>query len=307
MIDFWKNILIKLKEGQNVALMCVLESIGSSPGRQGFKMFVTEKGEMSGSIGGGFMEHKLVELSKSLLQKRKHKTFKKKQIHQSNISDNKSGMICSGEQTVAFYFLSKNEIDLIENIIKSKSIEFNEDGILCYSDSQNLHLEIKDNKWKYIENLSVKNTVYIVGGGHVGLALSKTMSDLNFEVVVLDDRYGLNTMAQNEYASRTEVVDYNEIERHIPEGDCSYVVLVSFGFRTDEICMKRLLGRNYKYFGVMGSKAKMEKLIDNLLNESFSQSDIDKVYTPIGLPISSKTPEEIAISITAEIIKIKNS
>ena len=301
-------ILNNIETQTKVVLLYVIESVGSSPGRQGFNMAVAENGEMCGSIGGGFMEHKLIELSKSLLKIESFKPFVKRQIHKSNIPDDRSGMICSGEQTIAFYYFDERDIELVKKAEDSMSLELNNDGVLFSSDEikNDDKLKIIGEEWQYSENINHQPKLYIVGGGHVGLALSQTMKTLGFNISILDDRKDLNTLENNVYADEKHIINYNEITNFIPEGKNIYVVLVSFGFRTDEVCMKQLLGRDYKYFGVMGSKAKMEKLIQNLLDDGFSKEDIKKVHTPIGVPIHSKTTEEIAISIAAEIIKVKN-
>ena len=98
-LNTWKFILESLSKNIEVILLYVLESTGSSPGRQGFFMAITSNNEISGSIGGGIMEHKFVELSKELLQKNKDANYIKKQIHNKEAASNQSGMICSGEQT----------------------------------------------------------------------------------------------------------------------------------------------------------------------------------------------------------------
>ena len=89
-MTIWNDILTELDNDQQVVLMVVLESKGSSPGRQGFKMMVSSSSKLSGSIGGGFMEHKLVELCRQKLLISEFTPFFKKQIHQDSIAKNKS-------------------------------------------------------------------------------------------------------------------------------------------------------------------------------------------------------------------------
>ena len=99
---FWQHILEKLKDNQNIYVFTVIENLRSSPGRKGFKMLVAQDGFIFGSIGGGVMEFTLVKEAQELLLEKKSPTFIKKQIHKGNIKEG-SGMICSGEQTVAFH------------------------------------------------------------------------------------------------------------------------------------------------------------------------------------------------------------
>src|SRR5688572_22012494 len=96
-LTIWKLIANSLQNQVPVTLLYVLESKGSSPGRQGFFMAVNAKGEMAGSIGGGIMEHKFVEMAKEQLEIENSKTQIRKQIHDKSATRDRSGMICSGE------------------------------------------------------------------------------------------------------------------------------------------------------------------------------------------------------------------
>ncbi len=82
---------------------------------------------------------------------------------------------------------------------------------------------------------------------------------------------------------------------------------MTFGHKADELVLKQLLRKEYKYIGMMGSPSKVKQIFDNLITDGFKKKELDKVHAPIGIPITSKTPEEIAVSIAAQIIKIKNS
>lgn len=314
-MKFWTNILQLLNDGQPVIFLSVVESLGSSPGRQGFKMMVGKNGNIYGSIGGGIMEHKMVELARTLLKGGRFTPFLKAQIHQADIGENRSGMICSGEQKIAFHWLDQLEHLELKTIVDSLN---NGKEIILELTSQSFSIvnagalpsqfEFRydnEQQWVYRENLSFKNKIYIIGGGHVGLALSQTMHQLGFYVSIFDDRQALNTLQHNSYAHNKQIIDYREIDQYVPEGDNVFVVLVSFGYRTDALCIRKLLDKKVKYFGVMGSKAKMNQLLAELQEEGYTEEQLERLYTPIGLPINSKTPAEIAVSIAAEIVRVK--
>lgn len=314
-MGFWKTIQNEINEGEAVALLYVIDSKGSSPGRQGFKMWVSTSNKIQGSIGGGIMEHKLVELCKSILSQGSFSPFIKKQIHKDGIPNDKSGMICSGEQIVAFYYFDSSNSNLLKSLAindlkRNGSIEYSHSGVV-YSElnlnKSKFELEIKSQKeWHLNENLSFEDELHIVGGGHISLALSEFAVKLGFRVIVYDDRPGLNTMILNEFAPQKEIVDFSQIGSIIPEGENKYVVLVSFGYRIDKIILRQLLDKNYAYLGMMGSRSKVDQLYQEYLTKGISSSSLDHVYAPIGLDIGSKTPNEIAISILAEIIKVRN-
>lgn len=308
---FWEKLLDATQRGP-VVLLYVVDSNGSSPGRKGFKMFVTESGEMCGSIGGGIMEHKLVEYAISLLKTGSFKPFLKHQIHRPGEDKDRSGMICSGDQTIAFYYVgdrSSMEQDL--SLSDSCCLLLTESGIKFIRQTQDDRREFisRDFKaWSVFEKLKHDQTLYVVGGGHVGLALTEVIQKLDFDLHLVENRNALNTFEENPFvrADHKHIVDYREIDQLIPQGDNIYVVLVTFSFRTDEQIIKRLAGKKFRYFGVMGSRSKMDVLINKLKDEGYSSDELASIRTPIGLPINSKTPHEIAVSIAAEIIAVKN-
>lgn len=298
-LDFYQKMQNLLCQENRLILMVVIDNEGSSPGRKGFKMAVSKQ-EMFGTIGGGIMEHKLVEYARSLLTKSTFKPFTKKQIHDKSAPENQSGMICSGHQTIAFYNIDATYNELFSTIISEKgTIQFTDQGIHAGE-------EVKPYLWSYTESVAPPNKVYVMGGGHVGLALCEVLSRLNFEIHILDHRENLNTMEANTFAHFRQVVAFEEIEQHIPEGNDVYVVIMSFGYRTDEIIIRRLLGKQFKYIGLMGSQEKIATLNKHLIADGFNKEDIDKVHAPIGIDIKSETTYEIAISVAAQLINVKN-
>ncbi|HEY2847113.1 MAG TPA: XdhC family protein, partial [Pyrinomonadaceae bacterium] len=160
----------------------------------------------------------------------------------------------------------------------------------------------------YQEKLGPKNKLIVIGGGHCALALSELMSRMDFTVRIFDDRPELNTLAKNRYADAITIIDsYGSIADRVDSGDNVYVVVMTLGYKTDAVVIRRLVDRQFKYFGVLGSRAKMATLLKELQSEGYPQAQLDAIRTPIGLQINSHTPEEIAVSIAAEIISVKNS
>lgn len=315
MIDFWVNILEKLRNHKDIAVLYVMNSKGSSPGRAGFRMLVSSHGEMYGSIGGGIMEHKLVEHARQLMEKGPFKPFIKQQIHQADIKKNKSGMICSGEQTIGFFFLSSKDHEMFATVVDSLrnnqkvGLSLSQDGLQFLPIKGGFTIGLKmgtDEKWQYQEVLHFSNTIYIVGGGHVGLALSEIMCRLGFYVCILDDRSNLNTVNINQYAHKKIILNYNTLSDTILTDSSSYIAIMTFGYRSDELSIKQLIHKKCAYIGVMGSRKKMSELLSSLKQQGYSQAQLDTLHTPIGLSIQSKTPMEIAVSVAAEIISIKN-
>ena len=315
-LQIWKFIDDSLKKKIAVALMYVLESKGSSPGRQGFFMAVNTKGEMEGSIGGGIMEHKFVELAKEKLRAGSGESGVRKQIHDKAAESNQSGMICSGEQTILLYPVQSKEITAIENIIsslqqhKNGTLILSPEGIQFTNNIPATDFEFSfqsENNWLYKEKSGYKNYLYIIGGGHCALAFSKLMRGMDFYITLYEEREGLNTVVQNEFAHEIIIVDdYTALGYHISSGRNQYVVIMTFGYRTDDMALRSLLEKSFNYIGVLGSKKKMEKLFADYRKDGIIETILQRIHTPIGFSINSQTPEEIAVSIAAEIIKVKN-
>jgi xanthine dehydrogenase accessory factor len=318
-LSVWNLVAESLKQNIPVMLLYVLESSGSSPGRQGFFMAVNANDEMEGSIGGGIMEHKFVEMAKEKLRALSFELRAisiKKQIHDKSVAKDQSGMICSGEQTILLYPVQKKDIKPIQNIISS--LEENKNGSLQLTPKgikfsektpgKDFYFSLRsENDWEYEERTGYKNKLFIIGGGHCALAFSRLMSQMDFYIHLYDDRQNLKTMQQNEYAHEKKVLaDYSELTGIIPEGDNHYVVIMTFGYRTDDIAIKSLVKKEFKYVGLLGSKMKIEKMFNEYRHEGIDQKWLQRVCAPIGIGIKSQTPEEIAVSIAAEIIKLKN-
>ena len=316
-LSTWQLIHRSLQDNIAVMLLYVLESKGSSPGRKGFMMAVNAAGEMNGSMGGGIMEHKFVEMAKAKLLQQAEEISIHYQIHDKSVAKNQSGMICSGEQTIFLYTVKKEDATVIENIIatlqqnKNASLQLSPNGIAFAENipANNYELQIKsDNDFSFIEKLGYKNNLYIIGGGHCSLALSQLMSNMDFLIHLFDHREELNTMEQNQFVQKKKVLnDFTELSSLIPASQNSFVVIMTVGYRTDAIAVKALHEKEFAYLGILGSQSKMKKMFEQLTEEGSNKSWLDKIYSPIGLPIKSQTTEEIAISIAAEIIKVKNA
>jgi xanthine dehydrogenase accessory factor len=316
-ISTWKLIRDSLENNVPVMLLYVLESNGSSPGRQGFFMAVNSSGQMSGSIGGGMMEHKFVEMAIRQLKIDQQENLVRRQVHDETSNADRSGMICSGEQTIFIYRLQKEDTGTINNIIevleseKSGTLQLTHKGIFFrdHIPEEDFFFEREaDDTWRYEEKVGYKNHLYIIGGGHCALALSRIMRIMDFYIHLYDDRHPLNTFLDNNYVhEKTVVNNYSELKEIIPSGDCNYVVVMTFGYKTDDLVIRSLLKKQVKYFGVLGSGKKIDKMFKEYGLEGIDPDKTKKIYAPVGLPIKSQTPEEIAVSIAAEIIQVKNS
>ena len=322
--ELWRFVESRLLDRQSVMLLVVATSTGSSPGRQGYKMAVSTDGELCGSIGGGVMEVRLVEQSRAVLSVPPAVAGGAvspivEQVHRKD-KVNSSGMICSGKQTVIFKQLNPDHRGNIETIIDALKTRkllylyitpslFNVGPPEGGTPNEDFTFENRGHTdFVYKEKLGKKNDLYIVGGGHCALALSELMAKMDFHIRIFDDRPELNTIEKNRFADEISIIDdYEQIGEMIPAGSNIYVVVMTLGYTSDEIVIRKLLDKDFKYFGVLGSKAKMATLLKQLTTDGFNATRLDRIHTPIGLAINSRSPEEIAVSIAAEIIAVKNA
>ncbi|MFZ1700839.1 MAG: XdhC family protein [Pyrinomonadaceae bacterium] len=321
-IEFWNFIAFRLSKGEQLILLIVAESTGSSPGRCGYKMAVASDGELCGSIGGGVMEVRLVERARAILSEPPSIAdgFTSQiieQIHRKDSPD-ASGMICSGQQTVIIRSFTHDDLQTVQEIVEclqngdSSPFEISNAKFEIVGSTQNERRfyfgKTNETEFVYQERVGSEHNLYIVGGGHCALALSELASKLGFRISIFDDRPELNTIAKNDFAETVDIIDsYENIAEFIPTGDDVYVVVMTLGYASDAVVIRKLIDREVKYFGVLGSKAKMAPLMKELKGEGFDLEKLARISTPIGLPINSRTPEEIAVSIAAEIISVKNA
>jgi xanthine dehydrogenase accessory factor len=306
-----------MEQGNNVMLLYVIDSKGSSPGRRGFMMVVNSEEQICGSIGGGIMEHKFVELAKTKLRQHHEESSVHQQLHDKVAAKNQSGMICSGQQTIFMYTLQQIDLTAVKAIIRS--LEENKNGTLQLSpagiqfiagipETDFYFSMTSEVEWLYREKIGYKNHLHVIGAGHCALALCRLMMEMEFYIHLYDDRSSLKTFEENESVHEKKILaDYSELKDLVPDGDNQYVVVMTVGYRTDDIVVRTLWNRQFRYIGLLGSKSKIEKMFTDYRSEGVAAVLLDPFHAPVGISIHSQTPEEIAISIAAEIIQVKNN
>jgi xanthine dehydrogenase accessory factor len=316
-LEIWQFVHKRLVQHIPVMLLYVLESKGSSPGRPGFAMAVDARGGMAGSVGGGIMEHKFVEMAREKLRTVPEAASVRKQIHDKQAAKDQSGMICSGEQTILVYRVMAGDAPAIADLLAS--LEACRNGVLQLSPAG---IRFRDNSsapetysfaytsphdWLYQEKIGFQEHLHLVGGGHCALALSRLMPGLGFFVHLYEDRPTLNTFLENVFVQEKRVVrSYEDLADQVPAGLNQYVVIMTFGYRTDDLALRALMPGTFKFLGVLGSRSKIKKMFGAYRREGMTAEKLNQIHAPVGLPINSRTPEEIAISIAAQIIGVRN-
>lgn len=158
----------------------------------------------------------------------------------------------------------------------------------------------------FIEDYRKNPRLVIFGGGHVSQPTAHLGKMLGFHVTIMDDREDFVTKERFPEADQLIYGDFKELDKYVDPYDNAYYVILTRGHLGDADCLRRLLCRPYEYLGMIGSKNKVRITRENLLKEGYTQEQLDEVHAPIGIPLGGQLPEEIAVSIMAEIIKVKN-
>jgi xanthine dehydrogenase accessory factor len=158
----------------------------------------------------------------------------------------------------------------------------------------------------YVEPIIPRPRLIIIGGGHVGKAVAHLAKWLGFRVAVSDDRPEFCTPETNPDADEFYPVAMADLPNHTTITPQTYLVLTTRGSNVDVVGLPALLDVPFGYLGVIGSKRRWTVTSKSMLEKGFSQEKLNRISAPIGLELHAETPEEIAVSIMAEIIMLRN-
>lgn len=241
-----KEIFERTNLGKKGALVTIIEAKGSTPRKQGTIMGVFED-TIIGTIGGGNIEHKVIEVTREMLKNNESS----REFTYDLTTDDELRMNCGGSMR------------------------------------------------GFIKVFSPSPKLLICGAGHIGQKLYNIGKNLEFDIKIFDDREELKEIFPDLTLGSFESLLSNE---NINEN--TYIVIATRGHLLDEKVLNLVKNRGAKYIGIIGSKRKITTLKENLEKNGEIR---DNIYAPVGLKISNGTPEEIAVEILAEIIKIKNN
>ncbi|NBI05982.1 XdhC family protein [Senegalia massiliensis] len=158
----------------------------------------------------------------------------------------------------------------------------------------------------FIKVFNKKDTLLIVGGGHIAQRLYKLGEFLDFKTVVFETRKEIIESDIFPDSVELKTGDITEELNNYPISDNSYIVLVSKGHKDDLKALREVYDSGAKYIGMIGSIRKCKNMMDTLVKEGIERERLKKVFAPIGLDLGGETPEEIAFSIMSQILAVKN-
>ncbi len=343
MNDIYEKMKDLLRDRQDFVVATIISKSGSAPREAGTKMVIKRDFSIIGTIGGGMLEAMVTKLSCGVFENREFiikdfilinkddssidmvcgggvkvlleyvdpydadivKVYEKaselkKQgtefVLITKVSEDTpyiSGMdkwICT---ETAFYGIEDHDVQRITTSIRE--------------DFNHMELKLQEKKGRYlIEPFFTFERVCIIGAGHVAQKIAKLTKDLGFYTVVADDRKEFANKKRFQTADEVKVVSsFDNLSNKIMINHDSYVIIVTRGHSYDMEVLAQMLKTDAKYIGMIGSLRKRDYSYQELMQEGFAEADLKRVYCPIGLKIHAQTPEEIAVSIAAELIKVR--
>ena len=323
----------KLENKEDMVLVTIVGSFGATPRGAGARMLVAKNGRISGTVGGGAVEHRSIELAMEVLDKRVS-VMKRFILHQNQVED--LGMICGGNVTLFFRFIGVDDSRMLD-LCRTALGQFGEkettwlvteltdslDGAIgLYSKklgiNGDLPPEIADNLFGqacnfkcgdrqfFAEQILSSGFVYIFGGGHVSQELVPVLSHLDFRCIVSEDRPEFASKELFPDAVDVRLVDMANFEEMEQITALDYVIVLTRGHSFDQVVEEQALRTPARYIGVIGSASKRIIVEKNLMEKGFTREDLNRVTAPIGLMgIKAETPAEIAISIAGQLIAFR--
>lgn len=302
----------EMDSGAPCVLVSVIESRGSVPRGAGANMLVSSDGSAVGTVGGGAVELAALETAAEVL-KNSRGCLRDFQLG----GDGPDGldMACGGQVRLHFRYIRPEDED-------ARGLAQSDSGWLCFEvlpdgsgefrllgsasdapDKAGIHP--REGREFYTQPIAGRQRVFVFGGGHVSRALVPVLSPLGFCCTVADERQGI--LSHESFPDAQDLITA-AYERLIPRLGVTwedYLVIMTHGHSGDYVLTTQALETPARYIGVLGSQAKAENARRRLREDGFSEEQIKRVICPVGLPIGGPTPEEIAISIAAQMLAVR--
>jgi xanthine dehydrogenase accessory factor len=333
-----------VEDRQQFVLATIVSRHGSTPRMAGTRMIITTDGRPIGTIGGGLLEAQVVRKAREILLSKRPvmMAFDMKPSDlaaMDMICGGRSEVLLefvdparpAADVLIAWddaqgdpepcYFLTVLRLagEKIENIdhclFKGEDVAFGQlpiDPAMVsqivreHSDVTGLHAAVFEPYLILIDPVLPTETVVLFGAGHVAQPTAQLATFVGFRVQVVDDRAEFANAERFPEAEEIIVVnDYDDALQKLAIGHGAFVVIVTRGHLHDKTVLIHALRSEAAYIGMIGSRPKRDHIFKTLLKQGFAQADLRRVHCPVGLSISAETPEEIALSIVAELVQTR--
>jgi xanthine dehydrogenase accessory factor len=338
-IDIYKKICSEIENGRMGVLATIIKTRGSTPASELSKMVILDGGaRIIGTIGGGCVEAQVITESKDI----SNGTRIKRSSYRLTEDDIEGGLICGGTVDILLEPLHEGMLpvfrDLINNCIDGKDsvlgtvtagsespekFIFTEAGRhsgLVVPDDLDMNTIIdevlqtgntkfinhKDSEFIF-EPVTGLFTVVLFGGGHVSKFVADSAQRAGFAVWVVDDRIKYASKKRFPNVEKVLCSDFKESFKKLSLNDKSCLVIITRGHSYDEVVLEQAVKTEAGYIGMIGSRRKITKSYNNLLEQGIAIGQLENVYAPLGLDIGAQSAEEIAVSIVAELIRFRRN
>lgn len=334
-VQLYQELLSALQRSEDVILVSLISSRGSTPAGTGAQLFLSLT-KQEGTVGGGRLEAVCLEAARRMLQKGEAVQKLDYQLRPNAKKD--IGMVCGGDASLLLQRLSPRSLPLIQALLerlrRAESCYLllapKADGLalLSATGERLLSSEVHQNDGEHEEVATAlallfaqgrprqqmqlgewtlfpffsTGRLYLFGGGHVALALSKVLRELDFATVLYEDRADFATLERFPHFQERICAPYADVLQHLQLQEEDQVCILTRGHASDYEVLKAVLGTPVGYIGLMGSKRKIYQTRERLQAEGLSLQGEKRLHAPIGLAIGASSPAEIAISIAAELI-----
>ena len=308
MNTIFQTLVYQREKGQDAVLATIIWDDGSAPRGRGSQMLVGREGLLAGTIGGGAVEGQAIAISQEMLSGGTDSLVREFRLRRDG-SEKSTGMVCGGDVTVYFRRIPMEERQwdaLAAEVLRRVSVREKGwlvqplDGAMPY-----LTDEDTDKENSFTMRLPVGERALIFGAGHIARALVPLLHTVGFRPVVFDDRPQFATRERFPQADQVICGDFTRIRDYLTVGPEDYVVIMTNGHEYDYQAQVQVLRGETAYVGVIGSRKKTAFVNQRLREAGISEEAIASVHTPIGTAIKAVTPEEIAVSITGEMILVR--
>ncbi len=197
------------------------------------------------------------------------------------------------------------EFNIIQSVLQKMELSENFRFEYDLSESGDISMICGGKTSGYVKYYNNRKPLVIFGAGHVGRALVKVVSELGFEITLVDERkeYLEDPMFEN---INTIHSSFEELSDEI-QLDGAYIIIMTPSHSFDYEVLRAVVGSDFEYLGMLGSQKKVKTIKDRLISEGVSREKVERLYMPVGLNVATGSPEEIAISVAAELLAVKNS
>ena len=305
MNTIFQTLLYQREKKRPTVLVTIVWDDGSAPRGKGSQMLVGESGLLSGTIGGGAVELHSIQLAQAMLAGEPVPVLHEFKLNKSG----ELGMVCGGDVTVlltaaplvdtAWDTVAAEVLRRVRGRIPGYLTLPMDGSVPCVTDEPETAAD------RLSLPLPVGERALIFGAGHIARALTPLLRTVGFRPVVFDDRPGFAVPENFPQADETICGDYERIDDYLTVTPEDYVVVMTNGHEHDFQVEVQVLRKTVAYVGVIGSRKKTAFVNQRLREAGIGEEAIASVHTPIGTAIKAVTPEEIAVSITGEMICVR--